>query len=63
SGVLFAKAEGVIPAPETTHAIKVAMDEARKCAKTGEEKTIVVNFSGHGMLDLQGYEDYIDSDF
>lgn len=63
SGVLFAKAEGVIPAPETTHAIKVAMDEAKKCAKTGEEKTIVVNFSGHGMLDLQGYEDYIDSDF
>lgn len=63
SGVLFAKAEGVIPAPETTHAIKVAMDEAKKCVKTGEEKTIVVNFSGHGMLDLQGYEDYIDSEF
>ena len=59
SGLDFAKAEGVVPAPETTHALKVAMDEARECKKTGEEKTIVVSFSGHGMLDLQGYDDYI----
>ncbi|BDH78668.1 MAG TPA: TrpB-like pyridoxal phosphate-dependent enzyme [Methanothermobacter sp.] len=59
SGVTFAKAEGVIPAPETCHAIKVAIDEAKKCKKTGEEKTIVINFSGHGLLDLQGYEDYL----
>jgi len=59
SGVKFAKAEGVIPAPETCHAIKVAIDEAKECKKTGEEKTIVINFSGHGLLDLQGYEDYL----
>jgi len=59
SGVTFAKAEGVIPAPETCHAIKVAIDEAKKCKKAGEEKTIVINFSGHGLLDLQGYEDYL----
>ncbi|MDI9623332.1 MAG: TrpB-like pyridoxal phosphate-dependent enzyme [Methanothermobacter sp.] len=59
SGVTFAKAEGVIPAPETCHAIKVAIDEAKKCKKTGEEKTIIINFSGHGLLDLQGYEDYL----
>lgn len=59
SGVTFAKAEGVVPAPETCHAIKVAIDEAKECKKTGEEKTIVVSFSGHGMLDLQGYDDYL----
>ncbi len=59
SGVDFAKAEGVVPAPETTHALKVAMDEARECKKTGEEKTIVVSFSGHGMLDLKGYDDFL----
>ncbi|MBC7088816.1 MAG: TrpB-like pyridoxal phosphate-dependent enzyme [Methanobacteriales archaeon] len=59
SGVKFAKAEGVIPAPETCHAIKVAIDEAKECKKTGKEKTIVINFSGHGLLDLQGYEDYL----
>jgi tryptophan synthase beta chain len=59
SGVTFAKAEGVVPAPETCHAIKIAIDEAKECKKTGEEKTIVVSFSGHGMLDLQGYDDYL----
>jgi len=59
SGVKFAKAEGVIPAPETCHAIKVAIDEAKECKKTGKEKTIIINFSGHGLLDLQGYEDYL----
>jgi tryptophan synthase beta chain len=59
SGITFAKAEGVVPAPETCHAIKVAIDEAKECKKTGEEKTIVVSFSGHGMLDLQGYDDYL----
>ena len=59
SGVTFAKAEGVVPAPETCHAIKVAIDEAKACKETGEEKTIVVSFSGHGMLDLQGYDDYL----
>ncbi|HIH62052.1 MAG TPA: TrpB-like pyridoxal phosphate-dependent enzyme [Methanobacteriales archaeon] len=59
SGVKFAKAEGIIPAPETCHAIKVAIDEAKECKKTGKEKTIVINFSGHGLLDLQGYEDYL----
>lgn len=59
SGVTFAKAEGVIPAPETCHAIKVAIDEAKECKKTGKEKTIIINFSGHGLLDLQGYEDYL----
>jgi len=62
SGVLFAKCEGVVPAPESTHAIKVAIDEAKKCKETGEEKTIVFNLSGHGLLDLTGYESYLSGD-
>ena len=60
AGKLFAKTEGVIPAPETNHAIKIAIDEAQKCKKTGEEKTIVINFSGHGLMDFKGYESYMD---
>jgi len=59
AGVMFAKAEGVVPAPESTHAIKAVMDEAKKCKETGEEKTIVFNLSGHGLLDLTGYDKYI----
>ncbi|KZX17337.1 tryptophan synthase beta chain [Methanobrevibacter filiformis] len=61
SGTLFAKSEGVVPAPETNHALKVAIDEAKKCKETGEEKTIVVNFSGHGLLDLKGYAGYLEN--
>ena len=60
AGIKFARCEGVLPAPETTHAIKVAIDEALKCKQTGEEKTIVLNFSGHGMLDLKGYASYFE---
>ena len=60
AGITFARNEGVLPAPETTHAIKVAIDEALKCKHTGEEKTIVMNFSGHGMLDLKGYASYFE---
>ncbi len=59
SGEVFANVEGVIPAPETCHAIKIGMDEAIKCRKSGEEKNIIINFSGHGLLDLQGYDDYL----
>ena len=60
AGITFARTEGIVPAPETTHAIKVAIDEALKCKQTGEEKTIVLNFSGHGMLDLKGYASYFE---
>jgi tryptophan synthase beta chain len=59
SGTTFAKCEGVVPAPETCHAIKIGIDEALECKKTKEEKNIIINFSGHGMLDLKGYDDYI----
>ncbi len=62
AGQLFANCEGVIPAPETNHAVKAAIDEALKCKETGEEKTIVVNFSGHGLMDLKGYETFISGD-
>lgn len=58
AAVLFAKTEGIIPAPETAHAIKAVIDEAIKCRETGEEKCILFNFSGHGHFDLSAYEAY-----
>jgi len=57
---MFAKTEGIIPAPESSHAIRVAIDEALKCKQSGEEKVIAFNLSGHGLLDLGGYEAYLD---
>jgi tryptophan synthase beta chain len=59
AAILFAKTEGIIPAPETAHAIKAVIDEAIKCRETGEEKCIVFNFSGHGHFDLSAYEAYL----
>ncbi len=60
SAVLFARTEGIIPAPETSHAIKAVVDEAIKCRETGEEKVIVFNFSGHGHFDLTAYDAYLE---
>ncbi len=60
AAVLFARTEGIIPAPETSHAIKAAVDEAIKCRETGEEKVIVFNFSGHGHFDLVAYDAYLE---
>ncbi len=60
AAVLFARTEGTIPAPETSHAIKAAIDEAIKCRETGEEKVIVFNFSGHGHFDLAAYDAYLE---
>ncbi|MCS7103150.1 MAG: TrpB-like pyridoxal phosphate-dependent enzyme [Candidatus Korarchaeum sp.] len=59
AGRLFARTEGIIPAPETNHAIKAAIDEAIRSKKSGESKVIAFNFSGHGLLDLKGYEDVL----
>ncbi len=59
AGVLFARTEGICPAPETNHAIKAAIDEALKCKATGEAKCIVFNFSGHGHFDLLSYDKYL----
>lgn len=58
AAVTFAQAEGIVPAPETAHAIKAAIDEAERCAQTKEEQVIIFNFSGHGHFDLQAYESY-----
>jgi tryptophan synthase beta chain len=62
AAVLFARTEGTIPAPETAHAIKAAIDEALKCRQTGEEKCIVVMFSGHGHFDLGSYDAYLNGE-
>lgn len=59
AGMQFAKAEGIIPAPESTHAIRAAIDLAMEAKRKNEEKTIVFNLSGHGLLDLPSYEKYL----
>jgi len=56
----FARVEGILPAPESSHAIKVAIDEALKCKETGEEKTIVFGLTGTGYFDLVAYQKYND---
>jgi tryptophan synthase beta chain len=55
---LFIQSEGIIPAPEPSHAIKGAIDEALRCKEKGEEKTILFLLCGHGFFDMQAYEDY-----
>ena len=59
AGVLFARTEGIVPAPEPTHALAAAVEEARRCAETGEEKVILTALCGHGHLDLPAYEAYL----
>ena len=58
AGVAFARAEGIVPAPESTHAIRVAFDEALRCKAEGKARTILFNLSGHGHFDMQAYTDY-----
>lgn len=58
AAVQFARTEGIAPAPESSHAIKCAIDEALKCKATGEEKTIMFNLSGHGHFDMASYDKY-----
>ena len=60
AAVRFARVEGILPAPESSHAIKVAIDEALKCRKTGEEKNIVFGLTGTGYFDLVAYQKYND---
>jgi len=59
SAVQFARAEGIVPAPEPAHAIKVVIDEALKCKESGEKKTILLALSGHGHFDLGAYDEYL----
>lgn len=56
---LLAQTEGMITAPETAHSLKFVVDEALKCKKTGEKKVIAMNYSGHGLLDLSAYEQFL----
>ena len=56
----FARVEGILPAPESSHAIRVAMDEAIKCRETGEEKTILFGLTGTGYFDMYAYESFHD---
>ena len=62
AGILFARTEGIIPAPESSHAIAATIREALKCKETGEEKVILFNLSGHGLIDMTAYDQYINGD-
>lgn len=59
AGVIFARTEGILPAPETAHAIKAAIDEAIQAKKENKKKVILFNLSGHGHFDLKAYDDYL----
>jgi tryptophan synthase beta chain len=58
AGIELARAEGIIPAPEATHAVAGALREARKCKESGESKVILFNLCGHGHFDMQAYINY-----
>ncbi len=60
AGVLFAKTEGIIPAPEANHGIATVIAEAQKCKEEGVSKTILFNLCGHGNFDMKAYDDYFD---
>jgi tryptophan synthase beta chain len=60
AGVLFARAEGIVPAPESTHAVRAAVDEALRCKVEGKSQAIVFNLSGHGHFDMSAYTDYFE---
>lgn len=62
AATLFAKAEGIIPAPESSHAIATAIREAKKCKEEGKSKVILFNLSGHGLIDMTAYDQYISGD-
>jgi predicted alternative tryptophan synthase beta-subunit len=59
AGVQFARAEGIIPAPESNHASRAVIDEAIMCRKTGEPKAILFTLCGHGHFDMNAYERYL----
>jgi tryptophan synthase beta chain len=59
ASIQFANTEGKLPAPETGHAVRAAIDEALAAKETGEERVILFNYSGHGLLDLSAYDDYL----
>jgi tryptophan synthase beta chain len=62
AGVLFARTEGIVPAPESCHAVAGAIREAKRCKETGEPKTLLFNLSGHGHFDMSAYERFLDGE-
>ena len=62
AGILFSRTEGIIPAPESSHAIAATIREALKCKETGEKKVILFNLSGHGLIDMTAYDQFINGD-
>jgi len=60
AGLQFARAEGIVPAPEANHAVKGAIDEAIRCREEGTPRTVLFNLCGHGHFDMQAYRDYLD---
>ena len=62
AGVLFAQTEGIVPAPESAHAIAAAINEALKAKEEGVQKTILFNLSGHGLVDMAAYDQYLAGD-
>lgn len=62
AGMLFARTEGIIPAPESCHAIAATIREANRCKEAGEKKVILFNLSGHGLIDMSSYDRYINGD-
>jgi len=62
AGMLFARTEGIIPAPESCHAIAATIREAQKCKETGEQKVILFCLSGHGLIDMTAYDSFLNGD-
>jgi tryptophan synthase beta chain len=62
AGMLFARTEGIIPAPESCHAIAATIREAQKCKESGEQKVILFNLSGHGLIDMPSYDLFVNGD-
>lgn len=60
AAVMFAKCEGILPAPESSHAIRAAIDTAVECKKTGEKKTVLFGLTGTGYFDMSAYKKYND---
>jgi len=59
AGVQFARAEGIVPAPESTHAIRAAVDEAIRCREEGQSRAILFGLSGHGHFDMVAYDKFL----
>ena len=62
AGILFSRTEGIIPAPESCHAIAAAIREAKKAKEEGKQQVILFNLSGHGLIDMTAYDNYINGD-